>query len=363
MLVTLIVFIAIIGLLVFVHELGHFLAARKMGVKVKEFAFGFKPRIWGKKIGDTTYAINAIPLGGYVHMKGEADKEGGDDSYNTKSPAAKALILISGVLMNFLLGIVLLVILFIAGFEPLIGGIGSNPFVKSLQEVKITDINSNSPAEAAGLKIDDIVTTVNDKKIASDQEFIIEISRNRGESVEIGLLRAGQEKSVSVVPRTDPPEGEGPLGVGISSSGEVSTSVLNSVPAAVYETGRIASLSAIGFGGFIKNLVVEQEISEDVTGIIGVGAATGIARRLGWEYVVQLVIVVSIGLAIVNLVPILPLDGGHLAVVGYEAVTKRKLGERGLNYFAGFGLLFIIFLFVVVTSRDFIRFQVWDRLF
>lgn len=363
MLVTTLVFIAVLGLMVFVHELGHFLVARKNGVRVDEFAFGFKPRLFSKKVGDTTYAINLIPLGGYVRMAGESDDQTGPDSYKTKSPLQKVYILVAGSTMNALLGILIFSILFIAGFEPFISGVANNPFINEKPAVSVGLIQENSPAAVSGFKTDDKIISVNGETIVLDQEFISRIKKFAGEPVLIQVDRNGSLLDLTVTPRIDPPAGQGALGVGIATTGQVRSAWYLSPLAATYETGRIIGLSAVSFVSFIKDLLVTQKVSEDVTGIVGVGALTGVARRLGVEYLAQLVAIISIGLGVVNLMPILPLDGGHIGVIIYEKISRRKLSEKAFGQIATAGLVFILFIFLAVTFKDFIRFDVIGRLF
>jgi regulator of sigma E protease len=133
--------------------------------------------------------------------------------------------------------------------------------------------------------------------------------------------------------------------------------------AGFYETGRIVIASAVGFYDFVKRLVVKQEVSEDVTGLIGLGALTDATRKLGVDYLAQLVALVSVGLAVINLMPILPLDGGHLAVLAYERVARRSLSEKQLQALATTGLAFVILIFLVVTYKDITRLDILRRIF
>jgi len=363
MLVTFLVFIFILGVMVFVHELGHFLIARRNGVRVDEFAFGFKPRLFSKKVGDTTYAINLIPLGGYVRMAGESDDQAGPDSYKSKTPLQKAYILVAGSTMNALLGILIFSILFIAGFEPFIAGVAQNPFVNEKPAVSVGLIQENSPAAVSGFKTDDKILAVNGETIVLDQDFINKVKDSAGQPVTIQVERNGSVLDLSVTPRVNPPAGQGAIGIGIATVGQVRSAWYLSPLAAVYETGRIIGLSAANFVSFVKDFVVTQKVSEDVTGIVGVGALTGVVRRLGIEYVVQLVAIISIGLGVVNLMPILPLDGGHLSVIIYEKISRRKLSEKTFGKIATVGLVFILIMFLAVTFKDVIRFDVIGRLF
>lgn len=363
---TTVIFIAILGLLIFIHELGHFLAAKRAGVRVEEFAFGFKPRLFAKTVGETTYAINLIPLGGYVKMYGEDETEAGPRSYRSKTIFQRFTILIAGVLMNFLLGWLIMTILFIVGFSPLFPGVGSNPFISSTKQITIQDIAKGSPADLAGLKSGDTILKVDDSPIAVDQEFIMAINSRAGESVNITFFHENspdKTETISVIPRVNPPAGQGALGVTIRSLGEVRATPLEAIPAGLYESGRIFIASAVGFVTFVSDLVSKQRVSEQVTGLIGVGALTDATRKLGIDYLAQLVGLVSIGLATINLMPILPLDGGHLAALLYEKVMGRPLTERQLGGLATVGLAFVILVFVVVTYKDVLRFGLVNRFF
>lgn len=362
MFTTLIVFLLIIGLLVFVHELGHYLVAKKNGVKVEEFAFGFRPRLFAKKVGETTYAINLIPLGGYVRLHGE-DGKSGAGSLKSKSIFQRFQILVAGSAMNFLLGFLGLTILFMSGFTPIFPGANTNPYVDGKQRVVISQVSDGSPASLAGLKVGDIVTSVNGEQIANDIEFINVTRGNLGKEVNISYLRDGSELSLKLTPRTNPPEGQGPVGAGINTTGKVKTTVLKAPAAAMYESGRIIGLSAAAFVDFVKNLVVKQEVSDDVTGLVGIGALTGVARRLGIDYLAQLIVIISLGLGVVNLMPILPLDGGHIAALGYEKITGKPLSDKHLGMLATAGLFFVLLLFIIVTYKDFIRFDIIGRIF
>lgn len=366
MFITLLVFLAILGLLVFVHELGHFLLAKRNGILVEEFAFGFRPRLWAKQIGETTYAINAIPLGGYVKLFGEKPEEAGERSFRSKTIYQRFQVLVAGSVMNLLLGWLLLTILFAVGFQPVFPGVEQNPFVAKQIGVTLQKVNSDSPAAAVGLAEGDVIIHVADHDVTSTKDFLETVRAKAGQSIEITYLRAGDagaDTTVAVTPRIDPPAGQGALGVAIAPPGDVQSSVIAAPIAGLFETGRIIGASVAGFGGFVKNLFVHQKVSDDVTGLIGVGALTGVARRLGLEYLTQLVVMISIGLGVINLMPILPLDGGHIAALAYEKVARRPLNERQLGVLATAGLAFVLLIFVVVTFKDVIRFNLLDRLF
>ncbi|HSX42196.1 MAG TPA: M50 family metallopeptidase [Candidatus Saccharimonadales bacterium] len=362
MLITLLVFLAIIALLVFVHELGHFLVAKWNGVVVEEFAFGFKPRIWGKKIGETFYAINAVPLGGYVKMLGEGDDAAGPGSFKSKTIFQRFQVMVAGAVMNLLLGWVLLTILFWVGFQPLFPGVAKDPFVHQTSTVLVTGVSAGSPAQTAGLKAGDQIVAINGEKSATAQEFIASVGSFLGQPVNLTVKENNVAKTVVVTPRVHPPAGQGAIGVALTSSGNVKAGLLAAPAAAIYETGRIIGLSVAGFGHFVATLVAHQRVSQDVTGLVGVGVLTGVARRLGLTYLAQLVVMITIGLGVINLLPILPLDGGQIVALGYEKAAGRPLNEKQLNALVAIGLGIVLLLFVVVTYKDIVRFNIFQRI-
>ncbi|MDP3993312.1 MAG: M50 family metallopeptidase, partial [bacterium] len=313
MIITLIVFLAVLGIMVFVHELGHFLVAKKSGVKVEEFAFGFRPRLWSKTIGETTYAINLIPLGGYVKMFGEADGQTGPRSFKSQKPATRLAILVAGATMNLLMAWIILTILFMTGFQPFTPNASKNPFISEKPTTVIAKIVPGSPAELGGFRLDDQILAVNGQSLDGGAGFVEKIRSLKGQMATVTIIRGDTSLDLTVTPRVNPPPGQGAIGVAIGSSGQVKSLWYKAPVAALYETGRVIGISAVGFADFVKNFVVKQEVSEDVTGIVGVGALTGVARRMGFDYLAQLVALISIGLGVVNLMPILPLDGGHIA--------------------------------------------------
>lgn len=370
MFVTLVVFLLVLGLLVFVHELGHFWLAKRNGVKVEEFAFGFRPRLWSKTVGETTYAINSIPLGGYVKLFGESGEKG-NRSLRSKTIWQRFQILVAGSAMNFLLGIVVLTILFAVGFTPIFPGAAENPFVESHQQVKISTISKDSPADLAGLRQDDVVVSIAGQAVTTDYQLVEAINQNKGKKIELSYIRPSQipanaiatPATVKLTPRSNPPEGQGPLGAAIATVGTVKSSLIQAPAAAIWESGKIIGLSAVAFGNFVKNLVVKQSVNDDVTGLIGIGALTGAARRLGIDYLAQLVAIISLGLGVINLMPILPLDGGHIAALAYEKAARRPLSEKQLGILATAGLFFVLLMFVIVTYKDVVRFDVIERIF
>ncbi len=372
MILTVILFLFILGILVFVHELGHFVAAKKLGVKVEEFAFGFKPKIWSVKKGETTYAINAIPLGGYCTLYGQDENllEGNkkskepkdfDRSFMSKSPLSKIIILVAGVAMNFLLAWIIFTIILITGFEPLVSGMVEGRGVKILEPVKITSVEKNSPAQKVGLKKNDLILAVDNKAIGSSLEVVSKIYEKNGKEATLEIKRGDQILNLGITPRKNPPKDSGPIGIGLAG-GKIGAVWYKAPFVAMGQVGKLTGMTVGAVGNFVNKLFVKREISKEVSGMVGVGFATDVVRKLGLTYVLQFIALISVSLGVMNLLPIVPLDGGHVFVTVIEKIRKKRLSENQMQWFGMGGLAFILLLVVVTTYSDIMRFSVWDRL-
>src|SRR3989344_3612168 len=200
------VFFLVLSILVIVHEFGHYIVAKKNGIWVEEFGFGLPPRLFGKKIGDTIYSINALPFGGFVRLHGEMTEDGVTKpkmAFINKSLWAKTAVITAGVIMNFLLAIVAFGIVYSHYGIP-----------KPTGEVKVIDIATNSPAQLAKILVGDIVKKVDNEEVKSVSEFVSKIENKKGKKVVLEL----QDRKITITPRAEPPAGEGPLGVSITST-------------------------------------------------------------------------------------------------------------------------------------------------
>lgn len=360
MILTIILFLFILGILVFVHELGHFVAAKKLGVKVDEFAFGFKPKIWSKKRGETTYAINAVPLGGYCAMYGEEENKGGR-SFMGKPRWARAIILVAGVAMNFLLAWLLFTVILISGFEPLVSGMVEGRGIKVVEPVKIESVEKNSPAEKGGLKKNDLVLSVDNQAVGSSLEVVAKIYEKEGKAAKLKIERDGKTFTTNITPRKNPPEGSGPLGIELSG-GKIGATWYKAPIVAIDQVGNLTKMTVKAVGNFVKKLVVKQEVSKDVSGMVGVGYATDVVRKLGLTYVLQFIALISVSLAVMNLLPIIPLDGGHVFVIIIESIRRKKITEKEMQWMGLIGFGFIAVLVIVTTFSDVLRFGIWDAI-
>lgn len=386
MLLTVLVFIAVLSILIFVHELGHFVAAKKGGIKVEEFGFGLPPRLWGKKIGETIYSLNAIPVGGFVRLYGENEevqdkKEESQRQFFAKSKKVRAVVTIAGVVMNFLLAFLVFSILYTKLGIP-----------TQVDKVKIVEVVPNSPAQEAGLRAEDLVVFVGDSPVKSTKEFaeitqkylgkeiILEIARERGNpcqtlGAEVGEVRTSSEKEischgenmvVSIVPREKPPESEGPLGVVISNT-ELKFYPFWEMPFRGAIEGVKESLVWSGLilgvlGEMFRQLVTTGEIPRYIAGPVGIFQVTGQVAKLGSLAVLQFLGILSINLAIVNILPLPALDGGRLLFIGIEAISGRRVKPKIEAIVHQVGLVLLIILLVLITYNDLLRFDLRGKL-
>lgn len=353
MLLTIIVFIIILGLLIFVHELGHFLAAKRAGVKVEEFAFGFPPRIWSIKRKGTVYAINLIPLGGYVKLLGEEEDIKGEKashdkgSFVEKPVITRIWIVVAGVLMNFILAIVLMTIGFSIGMTPLVGDPATMKGEK-ISKVMVAYVVPGSPAATAGIEANNILNG-----FASTSDLQNYTRSHVGQEVEISVSKNKQIQNLKVKLSEDT---NAPLGVSIVPLTIVKQSVPQAFVTSITETGKAIG-ALFGFlGSIIKNVFTTGNVGEagaNVVGPVGLFNFTAQAIKIGWIYVLQLVILLSINLGIINIMPFPALDGGKVLFLALEGLFRKKVIRAEIeNIIHLVGFILLILLLVATTFKD-----------
>ncbi len=363
--ITILIFVAILSVLIFVHELGHFITARKSGMGVEEFGFGFPPRIFGIKRKGIIYSINLIPIGGFVKILGE----NGEEKNNPKSFARRpiwqrALVLVAGVSMNMILAIIALFVAFEIGLPQALEGNEKNV---SNQKVQIVQILKNSPAEQAGIKVGDEVLKMNKKDINSVVKFQDLTKKLGGKKTSLTIRRDGKEEKIKITPRKDPPVEEGPLGVAIVETGIVEYHWYESLWKGFVTTFTFAGMIIMAFYDIIKNLIISKPIGVELSGPIGIAVLTHEMTKLGFVYILQFIAILSINLAIINILPLPALDGGRLLFLAIEAIRRKPVTQKieNLVHTIGFGALML--LMVAVTFRDVVKFKdifinLWNRI-
>jgi len=351
----LLLFLVILSVLVMVHELGHFVAARRNGILVEEFGFGLPPRVFGKRIGETLYSINLLPIGGFVKLYGE---EGGSEAmpgleraFFMQKKRVRALVLTAGVIMNFLLGVVLFSVVYTSMGIP-----------TETNEVSIVGIVPGSPAEEAGIKLSEVVFAVDGDAVESTEEFVDLIDQRKGKDMELSLGEMGAGaygRMVTAVPRENPPEGEGALGVVVSTT-QAKFFPMWEMPFrgawfGLKEAVAWGVMIVAGLWGMIRDLFVSGVVPQEVAGPVGIFQLTGMVAGAGILPLLQFVGVLSVNLAVLNILPFPALDGGRLVFLGFEAVTGKKVGTRVEQWTHGLGMAVLLLLMVLVTLNDVVR--------
>lgn len=343
---TLFSFIVVLGVLIFFHELGHFLVARLFGVGVEKFSLGFGPRIVGKKIGTTDYRISAIPLGGYVKMIGEDPDDDVNPadvnmSFMHKHPFKRMLIVFAGPLFNVFLAV--LIYFLMCHFSPQIMGL-SKPSIGKVEE--------GSPAQTAGLKKDDLITAIDGVVVSKWEDVVDIIKRGKGKTITVSILRGKSDLDVRITPRFEKERGQ--YLIGIYYSGEVIE--LNPFQALfksiIYTYNRVSDVVL-----FVGKLITGKFPAEKALGgPISIAAISGQMVRAGLWPFLWMIAFISINLAILNLFPLPPLDGGHLLFFGIELIFRRSVNLRVREITQAIGFFLLITLMVYVFYIDIMRY-------
>ncbi len=363
---TLLLFLLILSVLVFAHELGHFVMAKRAGMKVDEFGFGFPPRLFGVKRGDTLYSVNAIPLGGFVRIKGESGEHRGEsDSFSSKSLWARFLVLIAGVAMNVLVAGLLYGIGFTIGMPSVLdGGLPASAEVTD-RKLEVMAVAPQSPAATSGIVSGDAIVSLDGQVFETADAARTYILENGDKGIEVVVQKTDGTFVTYPLTAADIPETQiHGLGVGIVTTGIVS---YPAHLAFVYGFGGAFTATrdvAWAFGDLIKTLVVEQKVNVELSGPVGIAVMTGEVAKLGFVYVLQFAAILSVNLAVINVLPFPALDGGRLLFLFIEAVRRRAVDEKTEAVVHNIGFALLMALVVLVTYRDFVKFggQMWGAI-
>jgi regulator of sigma E protease len=343
MFVTILVFLALLIILVITHELGHFTAAKLTKVKVEEFGIGFPPKIFGIKRGETIYSINAIPLGGFTRLLGEEDPTM-PGSLASKSIPARIFVLSAGSILNILLPILLFSISFMI------------PHDVTMEKVMIKDVADGSPAQAAGIEAGDRILSINGHQVKNRADVSYLLQLNLGSSTRIAIQEQDfSEKTITVTPRWNPPQGQGATGVTMASADSTtvteSTPFWQAIPDSITHSWEILVLFRNEITSWFFRGTVPQ-----LAGPIAIAQLTGEVVKAGISPLLEVAALISINLGIFNLLPFPGLDGGRLIFVLLEWVRRGKRispQKEGLVHLIGF--IALILLILVISYFDVAR--------
>lgn len=353
---TFIIFFLVLGVLVLVHEFGHFWIARRNDVRVDEFGFGFPPRILWKKVGETVYSFNLLPLGGFVKIFGENMDEGKGDprSFISKSISQRARILVAGVVMNVLLAIVLFS--FGAWFgAPSMIDESNQKYARDIA-IRIGQVAQGSPAESSGLKIGDKLKELRfeDSKIEASKTEDIQkfIQAHKGQEIVVVIERGSEVKELKATPRTEYSENEGSLGIAMVESGIVSYPVYLAPIKGIEATYNVGIGFVTSVFLILKTWIADGKVIGDVMGPVGIFDLTGQTAKLGFVYLLNFVAILSINLAIINALPIPALDGGRLLFLAIEKIKGSPVSVNIEKYAHMVGFILLILLMLLITFKD-----------
>jgi regulator of sigma E protease len=355
-----IIFIAVLAILILSHEFGHFIFAKKAGLRVDEFGFGFPPKIFGVKRGGTLYSFNALPLGGFVKIYGE-DGQGGEDkkSFSGQPIRIRALILAAGVFFNLLLAWPFLTASYIIG-API--SAEENIYGSAMTEkgIMIIQVQEKTPAEQAGLKTGDYLLQLASKnketlKAVDIKQFHDFIQKNAGSEITINYLRGKKEFQTRAIPAINPEPGKGSLGIAMDKVGIVKLPFFKAVWEGLKTTVKLVGLIAEAFVNFFRDIFTKREMLGQIAGPVGIAGILNNAMESGFTYIFQLIAVLSINLALINIIPFPALDGGRLLFLAIEAIKGSAINQKTTAAINNIGFAVLISLMLLVTYRDIIR--------
>ncbi len=347
-------FLVVLGILIFFHELGHFLVAKHFGIKVLKFSLGFGPKVLGKKIGETEYLISAIPLGGYVKMFGESDDEEDDPilpedqsrSFSHKPALQRIAVVGAGPMFNLLLALIIFCLSF--GFTGM-----------QVLTTEIGQVREGSPAAKAGLRKGDLVVSVDDTRTDNWTQLKERVGENQGEPIKITFLRNGETFTATIIPEMSVvknifgEEIKTPL-LGVVSAGsfrEIEVGFLGAIKEGFLKTWEIIELTCLTVVKLIQGIVSIKTLG----GPILIGQMTGQLAEESWSYLIPFTAVISINLGILNLLPIPILDGGFIIFLLIELIIGRPLNVKKREFAQKLGMGLLVLLMMVVIYNDISR--------
>jgi regulator of sigma E protease len=381
---TLIIFVLVLSVLIFVHEFGHFWSARKLGVKVEEFGFGFSPRAIGvyKSTGgnwkvvrgnrevadaaDTVYSLNWLPLGGFCKIKGEdGNGENETDSFTSKPIWRRIVIISAGVIMNIFLAVILFSVGFMIGSPQSFGEDDSRAIVSD-RKIMIMEVLSDSPAASAGLAAEDYILAIDGQDFVDEKDLRAYVNARAGQELVYKIERNGDFLEKKIVPADN--GGKGEVGVAIANIGLVRYPWYLAIWKGVQLTFVMLWAIIAAFFGIIKSLITGNGVGVEVAGPVGIANMTGQYARMGFVYLLQFTGLLSANLAVINFLPLPALDGGRIIFLLVEKIKGSPVRRDLEAIIHSIGFFLLIALMILITARELSGFAgkfkiIWDKIF
>jgi len=347
--VTLFIFLLILGLLIIVHEFGHFIVAKRLGVRVEKFSFGFGRRLLSRKRGDTEYSISLIPLGGYVKLAGDSVEEfkNNTDEYLSKTPSQRARIIFFGPLLNYVLGFLCFWLIFFVGYPTL--------------TTKVGGLIEGFGAKEAGLQVGDKIIAVDGKGVDFWEDLQVAIqSKKAATKVTLSVLRDSKEYNLDV--KIKEKNLDDALGqkhnvglIGITPKDEIVKVRHGFLKSFVLGINKTLDLTIMTYKALWRMVTGKLSMRESITGPLGIFYITSKAASIGMVALLHLVAVLSVSLAIFNLLPLPVLDGGHIVLLAIEKIRGKQLGIKAERIVTQIGFTLIVSLALFATYNDMVR--------
>lgn len=351
MLTTVVAFVFVLGVLIFIHELGHFLVAKRVGIKVERFSLGFPPNIFTRKYGETEYCIGAIPLGGYVKMAGENPDEestGSPDEFMSKSIWQRAAVILAGPFMNYVLAVVIMI-----GIYLVVGQAITDP-----DRAMIGNVSADGPAEKAGIVDGDQIIAINGDPVSGFASMRDKINSVVAGPIDLEWIHQGDTLNATVetvigeIPNMEGGiDSVGIIGIEEKPIGFKKYSFGEAVGQGFHDTHQIVYVTA----KFVKQLVFGEVSTKMLGGPLFIAQQSGKVARRGFLYLLSFMALLSVNLAVLNVLPIPVLDGGHLVFLLIEAVKRSPLSMKARMVSQQIGMVVLLALIVFVTYNDILR--------
>lgn len=344
---TILIFFIVLSVLVLAHEWGHFITAKRAGAKVEEFGFGFPPKIFSFVKNGTVFSFNLIPFGGFVKIFGENGLEHRHEpgSFTSLKIGRRAKIVAAGVVMNVVLAFLLLSAVNLMGKPSLVDE--NNEVLAQDIKIQVVDVVENSPAANAGIKSGDVV-----KSFADVSSFKSFVKDSAGQEIVLSIKRDAEDLEIKVTPRVNPPADEGALGVALVKTGIIKSPWYLFLWQGLKDTAVLIGVIGSALFLFFKTLILEGRVMGEVAGPIGIASLTGEAYTLGLAYLLNLVAILSVNLAILNILPFPALDGGRLVLLAIEKIKGSPVNHKVENAINTAGFALLLALMVFVTWKD-----------